>query len=477
MKMYVAGQWIDSQKHFEVRNPYNGELIDTCPLASPEDIEKSVLSAQEGAKVMRDMPCWKRSEILHATAENIRNRKESMARLLTLENGKTIQESRAEISRTADTFDFAADAAKNIHGEMLPLAGCKSAGVEKKFSFTYKVPVGVVLAIAPFNAPVNLAAHKLAAAFAAGNSVILKPATATPLSSREMIEALLESGLPAEAVQYVTMPGSTVGKILCPDARIRKIAFTGSYEVGDSICRSAGLKKVTMELGGNAPLIVMPDANPDNVLSALLSGYKNAGQACTSPQRCLVHRDVYEQTIALLKAKIDTFVEGDPLDEKTSMGVLIRSEDADRVMHVFEDASSKGARIICGARRKGNYVAPTIVADMTRNMEIYTKELFGPAIGFMPFDDLETAIELANDTEYGLAAGLFTNDMNTIMLVANRLRFGMLNVNASSNWRLDMMPFGGLKASGLGKEGPRFAIEHMQESITVTLHTGVTVPC
>ncbi len=477
MKMYVAGKWIETSNVAKIYNPYNGTEIDTFPLAGEKEVEEAIESSIRGAAVMRDIPCWRRSEILHETAVNIRNRKERMARLLTLENGKTIQESRAEISRTADTFDFAADAARHIRGEMLPLPGCKSAGVESKFSFTYKVPVGVVLAIAPFNAPVNLAAHKLAAAFAAGNSVILKPASATPLATREMVEALLEAGLPEEAIQYITCPGGFVGEKLCPDKRIRKIAFTGSYEVGNTICHCAGLKKVTMELGGNAPLIVMPDARIDTVLTALLSGYKNAGQACTSPQRCLVHRDVYEKVIAVLADRLAGFVKGDPLDEATSMGVLIRAEDAERVMNVFYDAQDKGARIVCGATREGNYVSPTIVADITPDMDIYKKELFGPAIGFMPFTELDEAINIANDTEYGLAAALFSQDLDTIMKVSRSLRFGMLNVNASSNWRLDMMPFGGLGASGLGKEGPEFAIEHMLESITITLHTGVSTPC
>lgn len=477
MKMYIGGKWVETAQTAELFNPYNGEKLTTVPVAGKDDVEAAIVSAQRGAQEMKELPYWKRSEILHATAENIRGRKEEMAKLLTLENGKTINESRAEISRTADTFDYAADAAKNVCGEMLPLAGYKSAGVEKKLSFTYRVPVGVVLSIAPFNAPVNLAAHKLAAAIAGGNAVILKPASATPLASAEMVKALLESGLPAEAIQYITMPGSKVGDWLCTDKRIRKIAFTGSYEVGEQICKLAGLKKVTMELGGNAPVIVMPDYTPDVLLTALLSAFKNAGQACTSPQRIIVQRDVYEQVIKMLADKLATFVEGNPLDDKTSMGVVIRPEDADRIMKVFEDAKQKGARIVCGGTRKGNYVAPTIVADVKPDMDIYKKELFGPAVGFMPFDDLDEAIRIANDTEYGLAAALFTHNLETIMKVSRNLHFGMLNVNASSNWRLDFMPFGGLGDSGLGKEGAKYAIESMQDSITVTLHTGEKVPC
>lgn len=476
MKDYIGGKWIETAKTMDIFNPYNGEKVDSVPLAGKAEVEEAISSAQRGAKVMKDLPYWRRSEILHATAENIRKRKENMARLLTLENGKTINESRAEISRTANTFDFAADAARTVSGEMLPLSGYKSAGAENKLSFTYRVPVGVVLSIAPFNAPVNLAAHKLAAAIAGGNSVILKPASTTPIASCEMVEALLEAGLPEEAIQFITMPGALVGDLLCTDKRIRKIAFTGSYEVGEKICKLAGLKKVTMELGGNAPVIVMPDYDPNVLLTALLSAYKNAGLACTSPQRVLVQKEVYDQVIIMLAEKLATFVEGNPLDEKTSMGVIIRKEDVERIMKVFENAKELGGRIVCGGTHKGNYVAPTIIADMKPDMEIYKKELFGPAVGFMPFTTLDEAIEIANDTEYGLAAALFTYNMETIIKVSRNLHFGMLNVNASSNWRLDFMPFGGIGASGLGKEGAKYAIESMQDSITVTLHSKERAP-
>ncbi len=477
MLMYIAGEWVDGEKHIPVLNPYDNTEIDTIPSASPEDVERAVESAQRGAAVMEALPCWKRCEILDRVADLMLERKEGIARLLTMEHGKTIKESRTEIERVATTLRTSANVARTLVGEVLPMASINLPEIQNKFGFTYRVPVGVVLAIAPFNVPVNLAAHKLATAFAAGNAVILKPATDTPLATCEMIKAFLEAGAPAESIQYITGPGSLVGNLLCPDKRIRKISFTGSHKAGEQICKMAGMKKVTMELGGNAPVLVLKDANPEKVASSLLSGYGMSGQACTSTQRTFVHKDLYEDVLSCLKEKLERYVEGNPLDENTTMGPVIRASDAERIMSVFEDARAKGARIVCGNRRVVNYVAPTIVADMTCDMRIFTEELFGPGIGFMPFEDLDEAVRMANDTNYGLAAGIFTQDIDKAMQLARRIKAGNVHINAASNWRSDPMPFGGLKDSGIGKEGPKYAIEEMTDKVTVVMHLEDRAPC
>ncbi len=471
MKMYIAGQWRGTEKTMQVFNPYDNSVVDTAPMAGPEDVEAAIQSAERGSKVMADLPYWRRSEIIEKAANLLLERKEEIARLIALENGKTIKEARGEVDRSAMTLMASADAAKHIYGETLPLSAMNAPGIEKKFGFTYRVPCGVVLAIAPFNVPVNLACHKIGSAFAGGNAVILKAASDTPLSTALLVQAFLDAGLPEEGIQYLSGSGSKLGAMLCPDKRIRKITFTGSYEIGQEICKLGGLKKVTMELGGNCPVIVMNDASVDNVVKALVpAGYGMAGQACVSTQRAFIHQDIYEEVIAKITGKMDDFVLGNPLDESTTMGPLIRESDAKRVSETILEAGKQGARLLKGGERDGNFVRPAVVADVTSSMRLYREELFGPAIAFIPFTDLDVAIDAANDTNYGLAAGLFTQDIDNAMQIARRVTSGIMHINAPSRWRIDHMPNGGLKDSGIGKEGPKYAIEELTESRTVIMH-------
>lgn len=471
MKMYIAGEWEGSQTMMAVYNPYDGSVVDEAPVAGLMEVEKAIRSAQDGAVIMEDIPYWKRSEIIEKTARLLLERQEVIARIITLENGKTIKEARGEVERSAMTLLAAADAAKSLHGETLPLSAMNAPGIEKKFGFTFRVPCGVVLAITPFNVPVNLACHKIGSAFAGGNSVILKAASDTPLSSVHLVQAFLDAGLPPEAIQYLSGPGGKLGALLCQDDRIRKITFTGSYEVGQTICKLSGLKKVTMELGGNCPVIVMNDYAVDKVIASLVNaGYGLSGQACVSTQRVFVHQDVYEEIIHGLASKLDEFVLGDPLSETTTMGPLIRQTDAKRVSETIIEAGEQGARILCGGERNGNFVKPAVVADVKPFMRIYREELFGPAIAFMPFTELSEAIAGANDTPYGLSAGLFTENLDTAMLIARRVKSGIMHINSASRWRIDHMPNGGLKHSGIGKEGPKYAIEELTEARTVIMH-------
>lgn len=471
MKMFIGGKWRGSNKMMNVYNPYDGAVVDEAPIAGPQDVEDAILSAHRAAEAMEDMPYWKRSETIDKAARLLLERKETIAELITLENGKTITEARGEVERSAMTLFAAADAAKSIHGETLPLAAMKAPGIENKFGFTFRVPCGVVLAITPFNVPLNLACHKIGSAFAGGNSVILKAASDTPLSSVHLVQAFLDSGLPPEAIQYLSGSGNQLGATLCQDDRIRKITFTGSYEVGQAICRLAGLKKVTMELGGNCPVIVMNDTAVDKVVSDLVpAGYGMAGQACVSTQRAFVHQDIYEDVITKLAVKLGEFVLGNPLLETTTMGPLIREADARRVSETISEASKQGARVLRGGARNGNFVQPAVVADVTPSMRIYREELFGPAIAFTPFTELSEAISGANDTPYGLAAGLFTENLDSAVQIARRVKSGIMHINSASRWRIDHMPNGGLKHSGIGKEGPRYAVEELTESRTVIMH-------
>jgi glyceraldehyde-3-phosphate dehydrogenase (NADP+) len=356
-----------------------------------------------------------------------------------------------------------------LTGEMLPMEGA-SAGVGK-MGFTIRVPCGVVAAITPFNFPLNLAMHKVAPAIAGGNAVLLKPAGNTPLSALKLTDLLLEAGLPAEAIACLTGPGAELGKAICEDDRIRKISFTGSYEVGQSICRTAGVKRVTMELGGNSPVIVMDDADLEKAAKALAAaGYSNAGQVCISAQRVLVDQRVHGDLLDSLMPKVRGLRAGDPLHEETTLGPLVRESDAVRVAEWISEAASQGARVLTGGKRTGAFIEPAIVDGVTPAMRMGRDELFGPAVGVVGVRDMREAIRAANETPFGLSAGVFTQDIDRAMAFARDVDAGSIHINWSSQWRADFMPYGGLKHSGFGKEGPRYALREMTEEKTVVLH-------
>jgi len=313
--------------------------------------------------------------------------------------------------------------------------------------------------------------HKVGPAIAAGNAVIIKPASNTPLSALKLTELLLECGLPPEAISCLTGPGGELGDALCRDQRVRKISFTGSVPVGERICRTAGIKKVTMELGSNAPIIVMPDADLEKVAEAVAAtGYSNAGQVCISTQRVIAQQAVYEDLLVATKSKVEALMTGNPLEEKTKVGPMIREQEALRVEQWVEEAVKGGGRMVTGGERRGSIYVPTIVADVKPEMRISCEELFGPVVAFTPFRDVDQAIALANDSRFGLAAGVFTESLDTAMKFARELETGNIHINWGPQWRADLMPYGGLKNSGFGKEGPRYAVEEMTELKMVVFH-------
>jgi acyl-CoA reductase-like NAD-dependent aldehyde dehydrogenase len=364
---------------------------------------------------------------------------------------------------------LSAEEAKRLTGETLDLSGASNGG--GKFGFTLRVPCGVVAAITPFNFPLNLVCHKVGPALAAGNAIIIKPATDTPLSALKLVEILLEAGLPAEAVQCITGPGGAIGDAISTDSRVRKISFTGSRDVGEHICKMAGLKKVTMELGSNAPLIVMPDADLEKVAAATaITGFANAGQVCISAQRVLVSSAVYGDFIDALKPAIEGLKTGNPLDAATKMGPMIRESDAERVQSWVQEAIAAGATLVTGGSREGTMHAPTVIADVDPKMRISCDEIFGPAVAISRFDDIDSAIAAANDTNYGLSAAIFTENINWALQYAQQVHAGNIHINWGTQWRADLMPYGGLKDSGMGKEGPRYAVEEMTETKMVVIH-------
>ena len=411
MKMYIGGEWVDRDQKSPVTNPYDNSVIDTVPRAGVEDVDAAIASAVRGAKAMANVPAYDRFLMLRRAADLLEERTEEFARTITLEEGKIIAEGRTEVGRAIQTISLSGEEAKRLYGETVPLDA--APGWTGQMGFTIRVPCGVVAAISPFNFPLNLVCHKVGPALAAGNAVVIKPASDTPLSALKLTEVLLEAGVPQEAVQCITGPDGLIGDSLVADPRVRKITFTGSRDVGEHICKVAGLKKVTMELGSNSPLIVMPDADIDKVVNATItSGYANAGQVCISAQRIITSQEVYADYLDALTEGVEAISTGDPLDETVRMGPMIREQDADRVDEWIREAVSGGARTVTGGERTGTMYAPTVVADVKPEMRVSCEELFGPAVAVTPFSDIDEAIAMANDSNYGLSAGIFTQNVD-----------------------------------------------------------------
>ncbi|MEC7882661.1 MAG: aldehyde dehydrogenase family protein [Verrucomicrobiota bacterium] len=469
MKIFLNGEWQNLNKKNEVLNPFDGSVIDTIPSASPAEITAAIDGLAKGAETMRQLPSYKRVEILRKTGNLIREQKEEISQLISSEEGKVLAESRIETSRAAETIDLSADEARRLHGETLPRDS--TPGGVGKIGFSLRVPCGIVAAITPFNFPLNLVAHKLGPAIAGGNAILLKPASDTPLSSLKLVELFLEAGLPEEAIACVTGSGAELGKAICLDSRIRKISFTGSAEVGEQICRLAGLKRITMELGSNSPVIVLDDADPEKVANAIaVSGFSNAGQVCISSQRILTTPNIHDELLDAITTKVSQLTAGNQLDDKSDIGPLIRESDARRVEEWIGQAQLNGAKLHCGGERKDAIIQPAVLSNVSSDMRISCEELFGPAVGITKAENIEDAIHLANNTRFGLSAAIFTQDIDKAMRFAREVESGSLHINYGTAWRAETMPYGGLKDSGMGKEGPKYAIEEMTETKMVVIH-------
>ena len=469
MKNFIAGHWVDKPKKIEVTNPFDNSVVDTVPKADAGDLATALAFAERGAKVMAKLTAYERWKILRKAADIMAARNEDLGRTISQEEGKIIAEGRGEASRAVETMMGSAEEAKRLHGETVPLDADPTGS--NKFGFTIRIPCGVVAAIAPFNFPLNLVCHKVGPALAAGNTVIIKPASDTPLSAIKLTEILLEASLPPEGIQCLTGSGGEIGDALVADRRVRKVTFTGSREIGERICRTAGIKKVTMELGSNSPVIVMPDADLEKVATVLaMTGYGNAGQTCISTQRVLTAKKVYGDLLDALKPKVEALTTGNQLDEKNKVGPMVKESEAVRVDEWINEAVSGGAKLVAGGGRRGAIYLPAVVADVHPDMRISRDELFGPALAVTPFETIEEALALANDSIYGLAAGIFTDNLEWAMKFAREAQAGNLHVNWGSQWRVDLMPYGGLKDSGFGKEGPKYAVDEMTELKMVVFH-------
>ena len=469
MNMYIGGQWVPGSDTMEVLNPFDGSVVDTVPMATAADIDAALTSAQSGAAAMRALSGFERYQILHRAADLVMEHSQELAETITLEEGKIISEATIEAERAAEIMYLSAEEAKRLYGEVIPVDG--GPGVASKFGFTVRVPCGVVACISPFNFPLHLVCHKVGPALAAGNAAVLKPASDTPLVALKLVELLLEAGVPAEAVQCITGRGSIVGDALVSDPRIRKISFTGSRDIGERICRQAGLKKVTMELGSNAPVVILPDADLNKVAERLpTTAFSNAGQVCISAQRVLVDQSVYGDVIDALTPAVTSINTGNPLDADTRMGPMIRQSDADRVQAWVQEAQAGGATLLAGGELDGQTYQATLLADVRADMKVSCEEVFGPTLGLTRVESVEEAIAIANDTHYGLSASIFTQDLDAAMQYIQQVESGNIHINWGTQWRVDLMPYGGLKDSGFGKEGPKYAVEEMTETKMVVMH-------
>jgi acyl-CoA reductase-like NAD-dependent aldehyde dehydrogenase len=459
--LYIAGGTKEASSYKQLRSPHSGEVIAEVAVGTRADMKAAIDHAEEAAKVMAKLPAHKRAAILQNVSLLLKERKEEAARILALEAAKPITVARGEIARTIETYQFAADEARRIHGETIPMDA--SAMGENRIAYTMRQPLGIVGAITPFNFPFNLVAHKLGPAFAAGNAVVLKPADQTPLSAYFIADLFAEAGLPAGALQVIPGPGSEVGDELVCDDRVKLITFTGSPEVGKMIRSKAGLKRVVLELGSNAGLIIDEGFDIDRIIKRTVTGaFTFMGQVCISLQRIYVHRSLYNDFVEKFVAETQNLRIGDPLEETTDIAALISQRDVDRIASWIEEAKSLGANVLTGGT-EGNIVKPTVIVDVPPHAKVSCQETFAPVVVISPVDTFEEAIEVVNDSRYGLQAGVYTNNIEHAFVAAERLEVGGVMINDFPTFRVDHMPYGGVKESGTGREGIKYATEEMTE--------------
>jgi glyceraldehyde-3-phosphate dehydrogenase (NADP+) len=455
----LDGEWLKTGDAIEVHSPFDDSLVAVVHRAGPDEIEAGISKSVEAFEVTRRLPSWKRAEILEAISDGIKERHEEFARTIALEAGKPIRTARAEVDRAVFTFKIAAEESKRIYGEVLPLDWLP--GTEGRIGYVRRVPLGPVLGISPFNFPLNLVAHKVAPSLAAGNPIILRPASQTPVSSLKLAELVLEAGWPSGAIAVLPSSTTNAGPLV-EDHRIKKLTFTGSPAVGWALKARAGMKKVTLELGGNAGVIVHHDADVSLAAERVAwGGFSYAGQSCISVQRIYAHSDIYERFVDELIPKVKALKLGDPLEEETDVGPLIDSGAAERIEAWLSEAVAGGAKVLVGGEREGTLFQPTILASLQEQMKVSCQEVFGPVVGLYRYQEAEEAIRAVDDSDFGLQAGLFTRDASVIRKAFNEINVGGLMVNDVSTFRIDHMPYGGAKMSGEGREGLRYAIEEM----------------
>jgi acyl-CoA reductase-like NAD-dependent aldehyde dehydrogenase len=457
----VNGRWIEDGTPVEIRFPYNGELVGRVAMADRAALQEAIQAAVTSFEITRKMPAYERIRILKQVACGLDERKEEFARLIAVEAGKPIKTARGEVDRAIFSFSIAAEEAGRIAGEFLPLDVQEFTkgrwGIVRRFS------IGPIAAITPFNFPLNLVAHKLAPAIAAGCSIVLKPAPQTPLTALLLGRMITEAGWPAGALNVLPLSNDDAA-LMVSDDRLKVLSFTGSTAVGWDLKAKAGKKRVLLELGGNAGVIIHSDGDLAYAVErCAIAGFAHAGQSCISVQRILVHRPVFDSFLTAFVERTKKLVVGDPLDEQTDIGPVIRESDAIRAVDWIDEAVKGGARVLCGGKRNGTVVEPTILTGTTQQMRVNCAEVFAPIKTVEPYDDFDEALRRINDTQYGLQAGVFTRDAVHIFRAFEELQVGGVIVGDVPTFRIDNMPYGGTKDSGMGREGLRYAIKEFTE--------------
>lgn len=466
--MLIGGKQITGEDRQDVINPYNCEIIDTVPIAHLQTAQLAIDEANNAKESLTEMSAFKVSNKLFNVVDKLKQHKQDFAELLTLEVGKPINESLVELNRSIETLKLAAEEAKRIYGESVPLdAGLNGKGF---FAFTQRMPLGVVAAITPFNYPLNLTIHKIAPAIACKNTVIVKPPTEAPLTVMKFCE-LLNEEFSDGVVNTITGYGSEVGDYLVCSPEVDKISFTGSVTTGLMISQKAGMKKVTLELGGNDPMVVLNDADIDKAVKGVINGaFLNAGQVCMGVKRIIIEDDVADEFAEKLIKETEKLVMGNPLDEKTTLGTLISENAARQVEETVNNAVKDGAEILIGGVRDGAFYSATVIDNVKEDMDLVVRETFGPVAPILRVNSVEEAIKVANNTEYGLQAGVFTESYSNAMKCAQEIEAGTVFVNKQSTFRTDNMPFGGFKNSGVGKEGIKYAVGEMTKTKLIGLN-------
>jgi len=466
----VNGRWSSEGVTAEIRTPYDGSVVGRIAMADGVALEEAIQAAVTSFKVTRKMPAYERIGILKHVARGLEERKEEFARLITLEAGKPIKTARGEVDRAIFTFSIAAEEAGRIPGEFLPLD--VQEFTKGRWGIVRRFPVGPVAAITPFNFPLNLVAHKLAPAIAAGCSIVLKPAPQTPLTALLLGRVIMEAGWPAGALNVLPLSNDDAA-LMVSDDRLKVLSFTGSTAVGWELKAKAGRKRVLLELGGNAGVVIHSDGDIAYAVErCAVAGFSHAGQSCISVQRILVHRPVFDSFLAEFVERTRKLVVGDPLDEKTDVGPVIRESDAIRAVEWIDEAVKGGGKVLCGGRRNGTVVEPTILTGTTPQMRVNCAEVFAPVKTVEAYDDFDEALRRINDTQYGLQAGVFTRDAVLMFRAHEELEVGGLIVGDVPTFRIDNMPYGGTKDSGMGREGVRYAIEEFTERKLLVANLG-----
>ncbi|WP_206956510.1 aldehyde dehydrogenase family protein [Trinickia acidisoli] len=472
MKMYVAGEWSEGHGVFEVRNPENLDILDVVPFASDSDVERAIDFAHNvGAPAARRVPTYRRADVLRSVSILLEERFDSFATSIASEGIKTIKEARREVTRAIQTLSFCADHAGAVGHDSITFD--RQPHGSGRTGYVMREPIGVVLAITPFNDPLNLVAHKVGPAIASGNAVLLKPHSATPLTSLMLAQCFEEAGLPAGQLQVLTGPGRTVGSAMVSDERINMITFTGGYATGTSIAKAAGVKKLAMELGSNAATILLRDADLSLAIPDCLSGaYWAAGQNCLHVQRLIVETPIYEEVRERFVDGSRHIVTGSKLDETTDMGPLINRAAIERVNQMVYAATERGARVLTGGEHAGSFYRPTVIENTRSDDSLCREEVYGPVTVIQRADDFDHAIHLANDSHYGLQAGIFTKNLDYALRASTDLKCGTVVINGSTDFRVDTAPFGGRNRSGIGREGVEASVREMSETKVVCFNTG-----